>query len=70
MTSDNCRKEEETKACIDERGQYLLPFTISAMDVAGIKEDLSHENKILPLGNEWLEKWGYSPMLKTLEGAS
>ena len=24
----------------------------------------------MALGNEWLEKWGYSPMLKTLEGAS
>lgn len=57
MTSDNCRKEEETEAYTDGQGQYLLPFMKSAMGVAGIKENASHENRTRP---------NYQPSIESL----
>ena len=48
MTSDNCRKEAQTKAYVDEGRQYLLPLTTSAMDVAVAKEKSFHEKRISP----------------------
>ncbi|NGX45431.1 MAG: hypothetical protein K940chlam2_00585 [Chlamydiae bacterium] len=48
MTSDNCRKEAEAKANINEKGQYLIPFVKSAMDDTAKEEESFHEGRILP----------------------
>jgi len=71
MTSDNCRKEEEAEAYIDERGQYLLPSMTSAVDVAGIKENPSHENRTLlsyrPTIESLVRDWNIQEALKAVK---
>jgi RNA-directed DNA polymerase len=71
MTLDNCRKEKEIEACTNEQGQYLLPFMTSAMDVAMIEENPSHENRILtsyrPTIESLVRDWNIHEALKAVK---